>query len=329
MSVDVCILEKTLDALIFVAINVAELISFRLAVVPVPETNLKLLLDILVVCTFPVVIIPVAETVLTIISLVFNDPALILVANTFVIVPLLEPTASASTFVPINETVVTLSFMRKLLPVIFPNCTLFIVELNAFKLPVEMFVEITVGAVILVAFNVDADTLSNLASVEFNKGAVTELVARMVSPVTAVAKTVPVLELSIFKFVIVEDKAVTVPVVTFVPVKLVVDTPVRARNVPFTSNLYDGAVVPIPTLPLVVYIDPTVLLSPTAVKDVVNTALDEEMFVFLIFVAVIPPTAIILAPTFKSPDKLIDPPVIVVDDTYEEDNVLNVPLPLA
>ena len=76
-------------------------------------------------------------------------------------------------------------------------------------------------------------------------------------------------------------------------------------------------VVLIPTLPPVVNIFPIVFELPTADKFVVILATPAVKFVSIRLVAVILTTVRVPA-TFKSPDKLIEPPVIVVAAIREE-----------
>ncbi len=94
--------------------------------------------------------------------------------------------------------------------------------------------------------------------------------------------------------------------------------------VPLTSKLNAGDVVLIPTLPPVVKIFPIVLLFPVAVNvPVINATpavrLVSNMLVVVIFTAVKVPAIT----TF--PDKLIEPPVIVVAARYVVPNVENAP----
>lgn len=111
---------------------------------------------------------------------------------------------------------------------------------------------------------------------------------------------------------------VRLTVVTFALVILV------KLPLPFTSNVYAGAVVPIPTFPPVVKIDPTVLLFPTALKLVPTNNDPADMFVSTKLVVVIL-TTVRVPPIFKLPDKLTDPPDIVVALINELDTVVNDP----
>jgi hypothetical protein len=79
-------------------------------------------------------------------------------------------------------------------------------------------------------------------------------------------------------------------------------TPVVNRALPFTSNVYAGAVVEIPTLPPVVNIDPTVLLFPIADKLLEINTDPADIFVSTKFVVVIL-TTVKVPPMFKLPDK--------------------------
>jgi hypothetical protein len=105
---------------------------------------------------------------------------------------------------------------------------------------------------------------------------------------------------------------------TFALVKLV------KLPLPFTSNVYAGAVVPIPTFPPVVKIDPIVLLFPIALKLVPTNTDPADIFVSTKLVVVIL-TTVRVPPIFRLPDKLIEPPDIVVALINELDTVLNDP----
>jgi len=96
------------------------------------------------------------------------------------------------------------------------------------------------------------------------------------------------------------------------------------RIVPLTSNVYAGAVVAIPTFPPVVKIFPIVLLLPIALKFVPTITVPVLIAVSTKLVVVIFTTVNVPA-TFKLPDKLTEPPVIVVALINDDDTVLNVP----
>ena len=153
---------------------------------------------------------------------------------------------------------------------------------------------------------------------------VTLLAARLAVVILPVANNVDVVKpvLSII------DVPVAFVKITLVVVKLLdemlVASIVEKLPVPLTSNVNAGAVVAIPTFPPVVKILPIVLLLPIALKFVPTITVPVLIAVSTKLVVVIFTTVNVPA-TFKLPDKLTEPPVIVVALINDDDTVLNVP----
>ena len=101
-------------------------------------------------------------------------------------------------------------------------------------------------------------------------------------------------------------------------------TPEEKRAVPDTSSVNPGAVVPIPTFPPVVKIDPIVLLLPIA-ANVLEIFIEPAETLVSIRLVVVTLTVVMVPPTIKLPERLILPPVNVVPEMSVDVSVVNVP----